>query len=176
MLIQNGSAAVGGPFAETEYAFRAAQITLANGATLATGQVVCRDLTKISGGSLGGSTGSTNSVTDQVVLPTSADAGLPYGVYQDAAITNSTGQTQTYTLKFLWLGYGQVLATSPAAGNKVNVDSVLVISADQIQCLASTAALGVTIGQALATGVSVNPGTQLLSSASGVVNADIMIR
>lgn len=140
-------------------------ITLANGATCAKGQVVCRDLTQIAG----------TAGADMVVLPTSANAGKPYGVHQGPSFTNNTGATATYVLNTVRRkGYGLVLGSG--AGGAVLVGSALIENSSQLGAILGTAAINANVGQALATGSNTTVGASLIANGGGntaVINADI---
>lgn len=176
-----GNAAVGAPFAETEFIDYVASITLANGASLPQGSTVYRDVTQICGAPGQVGTSSTASNSDIVVLGSSANAGRAYGVYQGQTITNNSGATQTYVLLFRKVGYGLVYATAKAAGTAITVGANLIgePTTDQY-VIAGAFATGKEIGMALATGSATAPGASIIavpgsSQTNALVNADIAI-
>ncbi len=183
-LLGTGNAAVGAPFAETEFIDWVASITLANGASLLTGQTVIRDVTQISGapGEVGTSAQASNS--DIVVVPVAGTgANAPaFGVYQGPAITNNTGAAQTYTLLFRRQGYGVVLASAKLAGVAVKVgDSLITESGTDSLVISGAAVLNKTVGTAMATGAVTAYGASIIAvpgsgATTTLINADIWIR
>jgi len=138
-------------------------LTLANNATCAQGQVLLRDCTKIPG----------SAGADMVVLPTNTNGVTPYGVYQGAAFTNTSGASATYQITVRKWGQGVVLAQG--AGGAVNVDSPLIVNNSQLGAIAGSAALNANVGMALATGATTTKGSQLIANlgAAALVNAHI---
>lgn len=179
MAIQKtGNANCTGPNASGEYFDVACILTLANNATCAQGQVLCVDVTAKVGRS---PVESANSgLADQVVLPSAASAGPIFGVYQGAAFTNSTGATQTYIIEARQEGAGVVSAESKTAGAAVNVGSALILNGTDAFPIAGTAALGVKVGTATATGAVTAKGSAIIAipgsgTTVAVINAYIQI-
>jgi len=142
-------------------------LTLANSATCAQGQVLVRDVTKIAG----------TAGADMVVLPTSANGGPVYGVYQGPSFTNSSGASATYPITVRVFGIGVVSASgqAPAA---VNVGDNLIVNSSQLASIKGTAAISSQVGVALATGAVTSKGAQLIASGANflLVNAAILIQ
>jgi hypothetical protein len=172
-------AIVDGPSADTDLAiFAAGQVTLANAATLLQGQVLCKDVTKVQGANF---STPANSLCDQLVKPSSANAGLIFGVYQGPTITNSTGSTQTYTIDCLQHGYGLVSAQAKFGGVAVKVGDSLILNGTDDAPISGTAALNLTVGMAVATAaVTAKAATIIATPGSGAtvqsVQCDINIR
>ena len=179
MAIQKtGNANVTGPNASGEYFDVGCVLSLANGATCAQGQVLCVDVTKKVGQS---PVETANSgFADQVVLPSSGNAGPVYGVYQGAAFTNNTGSTQNYIIDVRQEGAGVVSAEAKTAGTAVTVGGALILNGTDAFPIQGSAALGVRVGYATATGaVSTKGATIIAVPGSGttvtVINAYIQI-
>lgn len=173
-----GQANLTGPNASGEYYYKGCVLTLANGATCAAGQVVCIDMTAKVGKSPAETANS--GYGDQVVLPSSANAGRVYGVYQGSAFTNNSGASQTYELQVLTEGAGVVSAQAKTAGAAVNVGSNLILNGTDQYPIAGSAALGVSVGQATATGAVTAKGAAIITvPGSGatvtLINAYIQI-
>lgn len=137
-------------------------ITLANGASLLQGQVVCRDMTQI----------PSAAGADIAVKPSSTNAGFPIGVYQGATITNNTGVSQTYDLEVQVWGWGVVSAQAKFGGVAVKVGDSLILNGTDDAPISGTAALNVKIGQAVATGaVTAKAATIITVPGSGATVA-----
>jgi hypothetical protein len=170
MLFQTGQTGAGPPFAETEYIDFAAQITLAAAATLALGATVCRDITQLVG--IAGQSGASNTqnLPDVVVVPSSANAGRTYGVYQGPSITNLTGQSVAYFLAFRRKGVGLVLATAVTAGTAVTVGSNLISQpTTSNQVIVGAFATGKEIGMVIALQINTTNSTAITAGAARVV-------
>ena len=131
-----GNAAVGAPFAETEFEDWTGTITIATGtiSALGQGQVVYRDVTQISGapGQVGTSSQATLSdiVTNGV---NNVGTNSPvYGVYQGPSISTAG----TYTLLFRRRGYGLTAVTTKPLGVTVAVGASLIIGEPSVDNLA----------------------------------------
>jgi hypothetical protein len=164
MLFQTGQAAAGAPFAESEYVDFSAQITLAAGDSLLTGQVVCRDVTQVVGvaGQVG--TSATSSLPDVVVFPSNANAGRTYGVYQGPTVANSSSAAITFVTTFRRKGIGVVLATGVSGGTAVTVGATLVAQpASSDEVIVGSFATGKLVGMAVATAIN----TQLRAAVAG---------
>ena len=115
-------------------------LELANNATCAQGQAVCRDVTAF----------PSTKGADMVVLPTDPLAQPTiFGVWQGATFTNSSGGRLNYVIQVRRWGQGVVNASG--AGTAVLVGSNLIINATNLPAIAGTAAIGVNVGLALAT-------------------------
>ena len=144
--------------------------SLANAGTILQGQVFCYDATNV----------PNSSGADKLVIPTSGNAGKFWGAYQGPLITNNTGATFVYTLTLRQQGYGVVLCSTVTASSTgssaITVGAFLIIGANGTtipNAYAGSAAAGVTVGQALATGTHTSYGATILAgstAATGVVN------
>lgn len=146
-------------------------LTVANGTTIAAGQVLCRDVTQIPG----------SAGADIVVLPSSGNAGIPIAVYQGPAFTNNTGAAATYDVEAQTWGWGIVSAEAKTGGTAVKVGDTLILNGTDNAPISGSAALNVTIGQVLATGgVTAKGATVITVPGSGstvqAVNAYINLR
>lgn len=173
-----GAAAVGGPFATTDYIDWPVSVTVANSGTIPQGSAIFRDNTQISGapGNVGpdGSPNPSNN-SDIGILGNSANASSTspiIGIYQGPTITNSTGASQTYTIYVRKRGYGLVLATAKTAGTAVVVGGTLIGEPGTDQFVLQGAfAYGKTIGIATATGAVVTNGATIIAvPGSGQTN------
>lgn len=179
MLTKVGNANLTGPNASGEYGYLACVLTLANAATLLQGQVVCIDVTQKVGRSPAETANSGQG--DMVVLPSSGNAGLAFGVYQGAPFTNSTGASATYEITVLADGAGVVSAQAKAAGTAVKVGDTLILNGTDNAPISGSAALNVSIGQVTATGaVTAKAASIITVPGSGatvqMVNCYISIR
>lgn len=103
MEFQQGQSYVGAPFPDTEWGERTALLTLTSSGYICFGEVLCRDVTQLSGEQswLNGlyGTGTTTQTTpagyppqpDMVVPAKSSYAGLPYGILIGAGQNNQPG-------------------------------------------------------------------------------------
>ena len=130
-------------------------VTIAAGATMPQGQVLCRNVTAL----------PSSAGADMVVFAGNASAGPVYAVYQGPAITNASTAPETYPIIARAWGQGKVLASGTAAA--VVVGGVLeVIAGNQYAQTASTAPeAGLYVGYALATGAITAVGATLIASA-----------
>lgn len=171
MLFQPGAASssgfsvsgVGVTAVGPEFIDRTCVTVIATSTTLATGQVLCYDATNL----------PSSAGADKVVLPTSANAGRVYGVYQGPPIVNgSSTATLTVTVMARTSGYGGVLAqvTSSSTGSTaITVGAYLIIGANGTtlpDAYAGSAAAGVTVGMALATGTHTSYGATILAAST----------
>lgn len=156
----------------------AAVVTGAGGGQLTLGQVVCRDVTKQSSNLLPANLlGSSLFVPagDQVCLPSSANAGDPYGVYQGSGttFTNTSGASQNVNQEqFRKVGVGWVLASAPVGGTSVKVGDALAITvaAPFINgAVSATRAIGSSVGRVIATPIRGNIALATASGAQTVV-------
>ena len=148
-----------GPNAGAETADFSGIVQVAAAGVVSVGQVYMRDLTQ-----LVGQYGIVNnppsalfvSSGDQLVLPTSANAGDVYGVYQgagynNAPFTNVTGANAAYSAgDFRKIGPGRVLVGAIAAGTAVTVGAALVQLAAQNFATVGVRAIGTTVGRVIA--------------------------
>lgn len=172
---QGPGAFTDGLYARTELFDFNCVITLANGTTLTKGGVVCLDVTQLAGN------WQTTPLADYVVLPSNANAGIPFGVYQGAPITNSTGASATYKLAVVREGTCQVNAQSKVAGVAVTVGASLILDGTTDFPIAGAAALNLTIGQALATGAATAKAASIIAipgagSTQALVTAHVLLR
>lgn len=138
-------------------------VTLAASGTLNTGQSVCRDVTAFPS-----STGA-----DAVVLPTNANAGTVYGVYQGPPITNpSSTATLSVPITVRQRGYGVVYAAAVTAGTAVTVGGLLqMVNTNNSTLQATTPTAGNYVGTALATGAVTTKGASIITvPGSGQTN------
>lgn len=180
MLFQPGAASAQGFSVQTagnnvigtEFIDFVGCISLANNGTLKQGQVVCYDATNV----------PNSSGADKVVLPSSANAGVVYGVYQGLLFTNTTGATAYFPFQFRRAGYGCVLAqvtASSTGSTAITVGSYLIIGANGTSlpdAYEGSATAGVTVGMAVATGTNTSYGATILpgsTAATIVLNAMI---
>lgn len=164
MLTRVGPGSNGYNF-QTEFIFWDCVVLLAPGATLATGQVVMRDVTAF----------PNMTGADHCVLPTSANAGPVYGVYQGPPITNGGTVATEYAVIVMREGYGQVLAngaTAVTVGGFVLIGVALQATGGAAEGNANT-----QIGIALATGIVTAKGATILAAAGniGLVNCAIAV-
>jgi hypothetical protein len=149
-----------GPNASGEIFDFGAIIQLASTATFSPGQVVVRDLTQLVSqySQIPNNAPATVFVpqADQVVLPTSANGGDVFGVWQgvgygSAIYTNSTGATQAYSSgTFRRNGVGKVLAGALTGGTAVTIGSTLIVSAANAFATVGTRAIGTAVGRVVA--------------------------
>ncbi len=166
MINKTGSAALTGPNSSGEYEYGACILTLANGTSCVQGQVVCIDVTAKVGRSPAETANS--GFGDQVVLPSSANAGIAFGVYQGQTISNTSGATQTYEIMALQAGAGVVSAQAKTAGTTVKVGDTLILNGTDNAPISGTAALNVKIGMVTATGaVTAKAGVIIAVPGSG---------
>jgi hypothetical protein len=156
-----------------------AALTLSN--ILNQGGVICEDITKLLVNDL------TTPTPETGVLPFSAAAGPPLGVYQGSTITNaSTTATQTVAIQVRRYGYGVVAAGGATISNLVGGVITVAPGAQTTQygiqatpVLSSTAG-GSTyyVGVAMATGARTTSGAIVASIGAttfAVVNAMINV-
>lgn len=103
MEFQQGQSYVGAPFPDTEWGERTALLTLASSAYVCFGEVLCRDVTQLSGEQSWANnqtgTGTTTQTTpsgytpqpDMVVRGGSSNAGKPFGILVGAGQNNQPG-------------------------------------------------------------------------------------
>ena len=145
-------------------------VSVANAGTILQGQVFAYDATNV----------PNSSGADKLVIPTSGNAGKFWGAYQGPLITNSTGATQLYTIQIRVKGYGVVLCTvtaSSTGSSAITVGGFLIIGPNGTaipNAYAGSAAAGVTVGIALATGTHTTYGATIAAAstaATPLVNA-----
>lgn len=162
----------GPPFADVEFGEKVALLTLANGDQIALNEIVCRDVTQLSGyaswaGNLPSGVTGVSPQPDMVVRAGAAYSGAKvYGVLKSVApglltvggvavdngatgattgvpgIKNTSGSTQTYLVVVKFVGYGLVWAKANSGGNAVNVGSNLVATPGTTNCAVQGAFAG----------------------------------
>lgn len=185
---QQGQAGIGGLNATVEFEDRVGTYSIPAGQKLLQGQVLFRDVTQLSGfastkagGAPAANVPVSGGQSDMLVLPTSANAGDPYGVYQDQTIDNSAGAAAlVVVVRCRKRGVGVVNAGAAVGGAAVNVGSALTAAAAQAYAVAGVArAFGNTIGRALATvvaGVLVSAAAAALIAVPGAGNTQLLIQ
>lgn len=133
-------------------------VTVAAGATLATGQVLMRDVTQL----------PSSAGADMVVFGTSANAGPVYAVYQGPPITNNSTTAQTYPIIARAWGQGVVQASGVTAAVVVGGVLEMIAGNANAQTAAESPELGTYVGYALATGAVTTVGGTLIPSGSTV--------
>lgn len=130
-------------------------VTLPASGVLQQGGAVCRDVTVFPS-----STGA-----DKVVLPSNANAGTVYGIYQGPTITNpSSTAAASYPITVRQRGYGQVYAAAVAAGTAVTVGGLLqMVNTNNSVLQATTPTAGNYVGTALATGAVTTKGASIIT-------------
>jgi len=153
---QQGQSYVGAPYADTEWGRRTALLTLGVSGMLAIGEIVCRDVTQLSGEQSW--VGNTQATTpsgytpqpDMVVPAKSSNAGLVYGIFKgyqsnqpgytvgspcyvdqgsgpaSTGIYNGTTTTQTYLINVQWLGYTQLMWAKALSSGTITVGGNLI--------------------------------------------------
>lgn len=147
-----------------EYIVLDCVVTVAAGATLATGQVLSRNVTAL----------PSSAGADMVVFAGNASAGPVYGAYQGPPITNGSTTAQTYPIVVTAFGQGKVLASGTTAA--VLVGSVLGTIAGNANAQTEADPVpGTYVGYALATGAITAVGATLIASAgaASVINCAI---
>ena len=166
-----------GPNASAETGDFEAVFSLAAGGVLAVGQPVCRDVTQFVGQySIVPNPPSTlfAASADKVVLPTSANAGDVFGVFQGPGYnavpyTNLSGATQAYgSGTYRKVGPGRVLAGSLTAGTAVTVGSTLVISNANAFATVGARAIGTSLGRVLAYPINTSVAAAIAAGAQTV--------
>lgn len=167
-----------GPNASAETGDFEAVMNLAAAGTLAVGQVVSRDVTQFVGQySIVNNPPAAvfTASADQVVLPTSANAGDVYGVYQgpgynNALYTNSTGATLAYgSGSYRKYGPGRVLAGAVTAGTAVTVGSTLIVTATNAFATVGVRAIGTSVGRVIAYPINTTINAAIAAGAGIVV-------
>lgn len=149
-------------------------ITLAPGATLITGQILCYDVTNI----------PSSATADNFVKPSAAVAStLSVGVFQDKTITNAAAFSQQYLVTVLIRGYGQVYVGAAAGGTAVTVGGSLIMAilTTVDYAVQGAGASNRTIGTACATGAATAFGASLVAvpgtaTNNATINAFIYVR
>lgn len=140
-------------------------VTIAAGATMPKGQVLCRNVTLL----------PSSAGADPVVFAGNASAGPVYAVYQGNPITNGGTTAQTYPIIARAWGQGVVQASGTTAA--VVVGGVLeVIAGNQYaQTAAAAPEAGTYVGYALATGTVTAVGGTLIASAGAAAPVNCAI-
>ncbi len=166
-----------GPNASAETGDFEAVFQLAAGGVLAVGQPVMRDITQFVGQySITPNPPSTlfAASADQVVLPTSANAGDVFGVWQGPGYnpvpyTNLSGATMAYgTSSFRKYGPGRVLAGAIFGGAAVTIGSTLVTTAANNFATVGTRAIGTALGRVIAYPINTSVAAAIAAGAQTV--------
>ncbi len=148
-----------GPNASAETADFEAVFQLAPGGSLAVGQPVSRDITQYVGQYAiypNPPSPLFPASADQVVLPTSPNAGDVFGCFQGPGynalpFTNLTGANLPYgAATYRRFGPGRVLAGALTAGTPVTIGSTLVVSAANVFATVGARAIGTSLGRVIA--------------------------
>lgn len=186
--MQQGQAGIGGLNAATEQFDRAGIFSIAAGAKLLKGQPLCRDISQLqgfastsAGGSPAANVPASGGQGDMLVLPTSANAGACFGVYQGETIDNTAGTAALVVVaRCRHTGYGYVLAGALAAGTAINVGTIIAEVPTQTFAVADPGSgtrtqLGVVLATVLANGTLVNTPAGAVIPVPGSGNAQLLV-
>lgn len=172
-----------GPNASVETGDFEAVFQIPSLGTLLVGQPVMRDVTQFVGqyAILNNPPSALfQASADQVVLPTSANAGDVYGVFQgpgynNVTFTNVTGANLAYGSScYRKVGPGRVLAGAILAGTAVTVGSTLVVSPANAFATVGARAIGTSLGRVLA--YPINTAIPLATAAgAGIVVTPLLM-
>jgi hypothetical protein len=182
---------IDGPYAAWGTADEDCQIVLTNGSTVKLGQPLAIDVTQLGPDQNVPNNGALLPQCERVVATTSGNAGPLFGVVKDVpgaptgvtvstvsgvrTWTNSSGATLTLNVQVRQTGYGLVYAGTAAigqtGGNSILVGSKLITTTAQTFAIQGTAAIGTTVGYALATAISTSMATGGAgNTAAGVIS------
>jgi hypothetical protein len=177
-----------GPFAGTTSFRRTGTYSIPASGTLKRGQPLCRDITQLSGffSTRGGGAPAANVPTsggqsDILVLPTSANAGACFGVYQGPDIVNPSSTTALVVpVQCMKMGYGVVLAGALAAGTAITVGLIIAEVPTQTFAVADPGTgtrtqLGIVLATVLANGTLVSAPAGSIIAVPGSGNAQLLV-
>lgn len=166
------------------------QFALTNNSTIKLGQVVCLDVTQYGPDNNVPNNASALPLCERVVATTSGNAGDVFGVVTNITNapssgfartivqgvptwTNTTGSTIILDLLVRQQGWGYVYAGAvsiASSGSSILVGSRLITSTSQAFAVRGSAAIGATVGLALATVINTTQTVPGAAAAAGVIS------